>query len=325
MPNTYIKAEQWVSLALAALYRDSVLPNVVTRYDGRGFIGAKDDRVHYKLKPVTKARDYEWRTRTAPIVVDEIYRTDAEIKLDTHTYSANGITDEELTLDISDFGTEIVLPQLEAVRDRLERKVVSALATAPFGLTNLNAVAADSAFTKALGWSAALTSRGMPLTNRTLVVGSAVYPWIMADPKLIQYDSNQATTAYREAMFGRIAGFDAVQSDLIPATAIYALHPTWAVLANLAPEIPQGVTYGARRTFEGYSLRVIRDYDSNYARDRSLVSTFSGISSINDEFARWAQGDTIPTGYEVGDIKITAGEPVLTGKNVRGAKGVFTP
>jgi hypothetical protein len=335
VPNTYIKPEKYVGLALAMLERDTVLPNIVTRYDGAGFIGAKDDTVTIRTEGITKARDYEFRTRTNPIVMDEIYRNAWDIKLDTHTYSAVGITDEELTLDISSFGEEVLSPQMVAIRERLEGKVVTALGAAPFKITDLDAAeATDDPYRWALGARSRLNAQGTPRNGRVLLVGTAVEPWLLDSDKLIRMDPSQAQSAFREATQARMAGFDILSSELIDEDAIYALHSSWAVLANLAPEVPQGVTFGARRAFRGYSLRVIRDYDPNYLRDRSVLSTFTGINSINDEYDRYTAADQSgntarwqarPSGYGVGDIVITDGKPVFTAFNVRGAKGTFTP
>lgn len=334
MPNTYIKAAKYAALAVAALERDVVLPNIVTPFDGRAFVGAEDDTVTFRLPGVTIARDYDWRTRVNPIIVDKIARTKVAIVLDTHTYSANAITDEELTLDIESFQTDVVFPQTDALRNKLESKVINKLAAANFKVTNLNAVTADDPYVFALKARSVLNGQGTPGGRRVLLVGSNVEPWILNSQAVQKSDPTAAKNAYQEAVFGRMAGFDILSSALIGANAIYALHPSWAVLANVAPDVPQGVSYGAKVAFRGYGLRVIRDYDTNYLRDRSVVNTFTGISEVQDEYAFYTTANltdggggtsTIPDGYSVGDIKITDGAPVLTGKNVRGARGTFTP
>ncbi len=318
--NTYIKARKFAALAVGALERDTVLPNIVTRYDANGFVGALNDTVTAKLPGVTVARDYEWRTRTAPIVLDSIGRTSVDIKLDTHVYNAIPITDEELTLDIESFGEEVVVPQVNAIGERLDSKVMAALRAAPFKVTNLAASGSGATPTNAYNWavglSAQMTANGCPATGRVLLVGANPWAWLMQSPQLVTMDPNQATSAFREAVMGRIAGFDVITSALVTANEIFAVHPSWAVLANLAPDVPEGVTYGARRTYKGYSLRVVRDYDPNYARDRSFINTFVGISSVNDEYLRDGAGALTL------DVN---GNPQLTTKNVRGSRGTFTP
>jgi hypothetical protein len=333
--NTYLKPEKYVALALAKLEFESVLPNVVTRYNGDIHKGARNDTVIiWKTDGITKARDYEWRTRNMPIVMDEIYRTSAAIQLGTHTYNGIPLTDEELTMDLSSFATEILDPQMNAVRDRLESKVVTALNNSNFKVTNLDAAESDDPYRFSLQARAVLNAQGTPARGRYLLVGSNVEPWLLDSDKLEKRDLPASASAFREASLYRMGGFDILSSMLIDPNAIFALHQSWAVLGNLAPEIPQGVTYGARQAFQGYSLRVIRDYDANYLQDRSVVSTYSGISEIKDEFLRYTAADETgntaawaarPDGYGVGDIVILDGQPQYTGMNVRGARGTFTP
>ena len=315
MPNTYIKAPKYAALAVGALDRTTVLPQVFTRYDGGNFVGALDDTVTFKLPGVTQARDYEWRTRTNPIVLDKIGRTKISIKLDTHTYSAVPITDEELTLDLENFATEVLDPQMTAVVDRLEGKVIAALRVAPFKTTTLAAATADNPYHKALEWDALLDAQFTPSDNRMLLLGSNAWMWLMKSDALRLYDPQAATTAFRRATVAQIGNFTVVKSARLTANEIFAVHPSALVLANVAPENPQGAVYSSRRSYRGYGLRVLRDYDPNFLRDRSVISTFTGISSVNDEYQTDANGLVL-------DVN---GDPTLTNKNVRGARGTFVP
>jgi hypothetical protein len=313
--NTYLKAPKYAALAVGALDRTTVLPQVFTRYDGGNFVGALDDTVTFKLPGVTQARDYEWRTRTNPIVLDKIGRTKISIKLDTHTYSAVPITDEELTLDLESFASEVLDPQLVAVIERLEGKVMAGLRAAPFKTTNLAAATADNPYKKALEWDALLDSQFTPQDGRMLLLGSNAWMWLMQSDAVRLYDPAQATTAFRKARLAEIANFTVVKSPRLLPNEIFAVHPSALVLANVAPGNPDGAVYSARRSYKGFGVRVLKDYDPNFLRDRSIVSTFTGISSVNDEYQTDVNGLVL-------DVD---GNPQITGKNVRGAKGTFTP
>lgn len=315
MANNYLKAQKYAALAVAALDRTTVLPQVFTKYDGGNFRGAEDDTVSFKLPGVTQARDYEWRTRTNPIVLDKIGRTKISIKLDTHTYSAVPITDEELTLDLSDFNSEILTPQLVAVIERLEGKVMAGLRAAPFNVTDLDAAEADDPYDKALDWAAELDAQYTPVEGRKLLLGSNAWKWIAKSDALVKYDRDAAATAFRKATLGEIAGFDIVKSPRLNPNEIFAVHPSALVLANVAPENPDGAQYSARQQYKGMGVRVLKDYDPNFLRDRSIVSTFTGISSVNDQYLT----------DENGLVLDADGNPQITGKNVRGGKGTFTP
>ncbi|MDQ3275341.1 MAG: hypothetical protein M3Q39_10025 [Actinomycetota bacterium] len=317
--NNYKKAEKYIAAIVGALARDTVLPMTFTRYDGRGFVGAQNDTVTVKLPGVTVARDYEWRTRNNPIVLDLIGRTHVDIKLNQHTTSAVPITDEEDTLDLTDYATEILTPQANAMVEKLERKTLAGLLAAPFKHVGgpIDAAEEDDPFKYALKVGGLLDQDGVPGTGRRIVAGSNAYAWFVESAALQKSDPAAATTAYRQAVPGRLANFDIVNGGrFVDPNAIYPVHSTALILANLAPSIQPGVVWAVRRAYKGYSMRLVRDYDQPFARGRSLLSTFTGVNSVNDEYTYDADG------YFVLDAD---GNPVITGKNVRGARGTFTP
>lgn len=333
MPNhAYPKTEKRVQLALKALLQLSDLSDMVTRIDGGQFVGALGDEVFHTLDAATRARDYEWRTRNAPIVMDEIFRNKIAVRLTDHTYSGNKFTDEEEKLDLTSYSREILAVQVRALVRRLNNKVQTALSTAPFKIVNLAAATADDPFDKALEWQAALDDQGTPDDDRILLLGSAAFRWMAKADGIVKYDTEQARTVFRKGVFGEVAGFQVKKSTVLGPNEIYALDRSWAVMANVAPVVPDGATWGARLQADGYGLRVIRDYDAAYLSDRSIVSTFTGISSVNDEYERHTTASAA-TANTAGD-SAQKGDPVfdftnkvikLTGKNVRGAKGTFTP
>lgn len=314
--NQYLKAKKYAAMIVGALERDTVLPMAFTRFDGNNFRGAEGDTITFRLPGITKARDYEWRTRNNPIVLDLISRTVVSIKLDTHMYSAVPITDEENTLDLESYAQEVLLPQKEALAERYESKVVTALRAVTWSGAAIDAAEEDDPYKWALAVKAKLDAQGTPASGRTLLLGSNAFNWVMTSDQLRMYDPSQALTAFREATVARMAGFDIVDAGLsLGPNEIYAVHASALVIANLAPDIPSGAVWGARARYKGFSARVMRDYDTNFLRDRSVVSTFSGISSVNDEYQRDTNGIVLDT----------EGTPVITGKNARGAKGTFTP
>jgi hypothetical protein len=125
MANGFIKAEQVLNQMLGVLERETVLANLVWRDIPAGaFRGAKDDTVSLRLPAYVEARTRAMRAN-AGITVDNLDETKVDVTLDTHVYKALGIRDEELTLDIVDFGQQVTAPAMNSV----VRKVDDALAT----------------------------------------------------------------------------------------------------------------------------------------------------------------------------------------------------
>lgn len=334
MPNIYIKPEKRAALAVASLHQQSRYGGLVTRFDGNAFVGARNDTLYYETDGVTIARDYEFRKRTNPVIFDEIYKTRLQITLDQHMTQGVKFTDEEEKFDLESYQREILRPQVQAIARKFDAKIATALTNyTGFKTTNHSIapgtdVEGKSALREALKLKAKADADGVPAGRRILLAGANVFAWFAASSAVVTYDPAAAKTVFREGLFGRIAGMDLFDaSQLLGENEFIVLDPSWAVLANASPMVPAGIPWGARSTYEGWSLRVIRAYDVSYATERSLVNTFWGLNPIADEFQRHtaATAATAADGSEKGDVVIVDGAPVLTGKNVRGLRGTFTP
>lgn len=298
MANSFVKAEQVVAQALGVLERETVLANLVWRDPVPSFKGAKNDTVSLRLPAYTSARTRVMRSSTA-LTIDELDETKVDVTLDTHVYKAIGVTDEEMTLDIVDFGAQITAPAMNAV----VRKVDDALATEMAGATYEveEELDADDPYLGFLAAKIALDKASVPAGGRFLAVGSDVELALLSSDRLLRFDStgDASNSALREATIGRIAGFTAVSvPGLDPATAV-AAHRTAFVLSLVAPEVPGGATWGERRTHMGMSLRVLRDYDptpnSGPPLDRLLTDTFMGTGVTADRGELDDDGRFVPS------------------------------
>jgi hypothetical protein len=315
--HNIIKQEQIVALAVPLLASNAWLPQIFTTFNGSTFKGAMNDTVTMKLGRYTTARDYEWRTRLNPTVADKIGTTFVSITLNQHTYSQVAVTNEQLTLDITNYGQEILAPQIKAIIDRINLKIITALAAAPLKITNLNAAAADKPSAFALKARRVLNDAGVPQPGRFILCGTNVEDWMLSSDELTDPQFSGGDAAIKEATLGRLRGFNIISgSSLIGDNDIYVGHRSGLLVANVAPEVPIGSTDAFRASGGGFSLLGTRDYVPTYQQSLSTVSTFTGVSSVNDEITLDSHG--MPTFDSNGD-------PVLTNLNVRIAKGVFTP
>lgn len=314
------KADKVVRLALAIMERNLVSPYLSTRIPdaGRVFNGAKNDTVTLQVGRLRAiAREYEWRTRTNPIVMDDIEGEGGmPFKLDRHFVSATGLTLEHMTLDEINLVNDVVGPQAEAVAEQLEGAVLAKFATIPWKRT-LTFDGADDPYLVALEAKRLLDAdKVAPMSGRAYLVGSNVAAAWLASDRLSRYDSTgqTGTPALREAIIGKLSGAPVVQSlDLDPNFVWYG-HPSALFVANVAPVVPDGAAKGVRGISRGgFAGTWIQDYDANFARDRSLFHAFGGLTDVRDE--RDASGDLLdPTGANY-----------ATAKNVRGIGMTFTP
>ena len=335
-----VKAKKQAQLALPLVEKQLILPLFLTIVGKENFTGAKNDTVSFKIKDssIATARDYDFRGRTGPVILDDIYQAGGNlpIKLNTHVVSATGLEDEHFTLDDIEFATDVLAPQVTAVVERIEAKALTAIRgstsikyTVSFGDTaDPHLVAVES---KRLMDS----EKVAPYSGRVFVVGNDIAAAFRASDRLARFDSTglAGTPALRDAIIGELSGSPVVEHNgLLPAEGYY-LHGTSFVLGNASPDVPRGaVTGNSGISRRGVSVRWIQDYDANYLRDRSIVSSFIGVNEIRDE--RDADGNWIvETGEfdaeELAVMRNKDGSPVVpvavgTRKNVRIVKLNFT-
>jgi P22 coat protein - gene protein 5 len=312
------KPEKLISTALAIMEKRTVTPFLTTRLPDDTFVGAKNDTVTLRIgKLRAVARNYEWRTRTAPIVMDDIQGEGGiAFKLDTHVYSATGLTLEHLTLDEINLVREVVGPQAEAVAADLEAKVLAKFATIPWKRTMAITATTDPHLAAIEARRLLDADKVAPRAGRAYLIGSNVEAAWLASDRLSKFDSTgqEGTPALREAIIGRLAGAPVISMMELDPNFIWYGHTSALALANVAPVVPGGAKTGARGVSRnGFAGTVIQDYDSNYARDRMMFHAFAGLTDIRDE--RAANGDLLDPD----------GSDYATAKNVRGVGITFDP
>ena len=130
-----LKAKRQAQFVMPMVQQQLILPLLMTIVGKDKFVGALGDTVNFKIPSgsIAVARDYDFRGRTGPIVLDDIYQTGGNlpIKLNTHVVSATGLEDEHFTLDDITFASDVLAPQVAAVVEDIEAKALSAINNTP--------------------------------------------------------------------------------------------------------------------------------------------------------------------------------------------------
>lgn len=296
MANSFIKAEAVVGQMLGVLDRDTVALQFVWRDLPEGeFRGAKNDTVSLRVPAYMNARTRTMRANTT-LTVDELDETKVDVTLDTHVYKAVKIRDEELTLDITDFGAQVTEPAMGSVVRGVDDTIFAAMEAATYEVeVDLDE---DDPYLGIVDGRIALNNHSVPASQRWLACGSDVEAAILKSDRLARYDASGSSEVLREAIIGRIGGFTAVSAPgLDPATAI-AAHKTAFAVGLVAPVVPEGAAWGERRTYRDMSLRVLKDYmpdATNGPVDRLLTDTFMGIDAVKDRGTVDDDGKFVPS------------------------------
>lgn len=283
MANTFIKADQIVEAAVLLLQRQLVVANTVWRQPDAKFAGSLDDTITLRVPPVRVARTRTMRS-TDPLVADDLAEQQVPVQLDTHVYDLLNITDEQLTLDIRDFITQILAPQMRGVAEGMENVIVDALQGATF---DADAIPfdeeTDEPYDVLVDASAALNQLNVPRTERVALVGANVEAALLKSDKLSKVNESGTGEALRDAVITRVAGFTVLGSNALDPDEGFCYHRTAIAFGNVAPALPDGAPHKARIATEGFALRHIRDYNPTNSTgpvDRSLVDAFVGAASV---------------------------------------------
>ncbi|MCT2594224.1 hypothetical protein LHJ74_30690 [Streptomyces sp. N2-109] len=316
MAHAFIKPEVITSTALGILEQELIMSSLVWTNPGFDFAGAKDDTLTIRLPGKTTANTFPWRSdrTTDTVQLNDITEDTTTVTLDTDIYSAVALTDEELSLDISDFGSQVLRPQVRAVAEYIDASVQGMITGATYATTVAVAPAtgasddeeAKAIYNGIVEMRTALNSENVPASGRTLLMGSGVEAALLKGGFLRDASQADSDSALREATVGRLLGFDIVVSNLLPANEMYGFVRSAFVLCTRAPAVPSGATFAASQSANGLSMRWIRDYDPMKLRDRSVVSLFSGLNVVQDVSVTNTPGD-------------------LTKSLVRAVKGTYTP
>jgi hypothetical protein len=289
--NSYIKAPKIAAMALGVLEREIVLPALVWRDAGGSFKGAQGDTITIRVPARSTARVRQLRAnRTADfngagiITLDDLAETSVDVTLDQEIYHGTRITDEELTLDITDFGTQVLLPQVRAVAEGLENKLAELMVGATYATTvSIPSSGDDVVYDAMIDARKALNIANVPTNERVVVMGPSMEARFLKDNHLNHADTAGDASALRDATIGRIAGFgQVVVSNALPEDVGFAFHRTAYVLSTQAPAVPDGAPYGASQSYQGLAMRWLRDYDPGNLQDRSILGTYAGANIIAD-------------------------------------------
>lgn len=282
MSNSFLKPEVIANASVGVLDRELVLGRVVWSGSGIDFTGARGDTVSLRVPGRLPARELDWRgDPRGQVQMDSLAEQAVPVALNHHLYSAVPISDEELTLDIDNFGQRVLDPQVRAIATAIDSRIAAMIEDAPYE-TAIGDVSADDPYGSVIDARQALNQNNVPQSGRVLLVGAAFESALLKSDRLSRFDQSGSDTALRDATIGRMGGFTVVSSAAIDPNAAYAFVPSAFVVVTRAPVVPAGATFGASASFGGYSMRWIRDYDASYAQDRSMVSTFAGFNYVLD-------------------------------------------
>lgn len=286
MAHAFIKPTYVVDSAIQYLQGSLILSNLVWRNAFGDFAGKFNDTITVRVPAPTNANTRVLRGtgNQRNLTASDLTEDSFAVTLTDDVYNLILLTDEEKTLDVPDFATQVLARQVDAVARKLDDGVRDLITGAPY--VNPQETTAANFYKALVQARRRLNDNFVPDEGRVLVIGSAIEESILNDDRFVRFDSQGQAAASRleNATLGSILGLNIVRAPNIPYGDAYLFHKTAFVVASRPPAAPTSGAdrVGAVAADGGYALRWLMDYDSTSTTDRSLVDTFVGYKAITD-------------------------------------------
>jgi hypothetical protein len=281
--NTFFTPQQVAAVALTLLQDDQLFASTFNRDYQDNFGAGKGATVNVRIPAALKARRLGGLTPSGAISTDNLTETTTSVSLSDTTYSAVYLTDADLTLNIEDFSRQVVKPQMDGITADIEALALATLQTVTPTVTAGTPVAGqmhaydptkpDAQFVEARKM---LRDNGAPANGLYAAVGTGIYADLVASNLLTPALNAGNTDALYDATVQRLRGFTVMESNELGDGEIIWYQGDAVTMAVVAPQIPQGATFGASMSGPNGAIRWIRDYDPTMLQDRSVFSAFLG-------------------------------------------------
>lgn len=280
--SDFLKPEKIVATLLGLLVRDLTLPQIVWRDPVGDFGGVKNDTISIRLPAYAPAHQRVMRAGTSR-TKDEIHERKVDLTLDTDIYKWIGISDEELTLDIVDFGAQVLVPISQGIALGVEGKLASVITAASYENTiTFNSASQDPYKDVAVTARQYLSAANVPLEGRSIICGSQLEASFLRSDDFVRADRSGTTQTLREALIGRVAGFDVYTTNAVAPDEAYAFHRTAYAMSSKIPAVPDGAPWGARQSYQGIQMRAVRAFDIEHVEDQLAFDSWLGAAAVKD-------------------------------------------
>lgn len=292
MPNTYITPSLIARTALATLHHSMVLANLVWRDFDADFTGKQGDTVTVRKPATFTAEEF---VRANGITLQDVVEDSVPVVIDTIANVSVAVTDEEMTLDIESFQTQILNGMVIAIAEKIDGDLAELLVDTAEGAGGGGTV--DGSTTPTAAYREALAKLGrakLPLTERYAVLSPEAHADVLGEDKLIKVNESGSSNALRQAIIGDLLAFlnytsgvfghgagDRGQADGV------AFHKQAVALVVRPLNTPKGVAASqvSRENFNGLSLRTVYSYNHDKKQDEVSVDVLYGLEALRKEAA----------------------------------------
>jgi len=278
MANTFLTPDIIAREALMVLRNNAVMSKLVHR-DYSNEFAAVGDTITIRKPATFEAKEY-----TGTLNIQDATEGNTSVTLNKHLDVSFAVGSKELTLDIKDFSTQLLVPAMQAFADKIDKYLIAEEANATNRVNHASGAIAPADLIAA---RKVLNDNAAPLAGRNFVIGTQAEADLLGSDLFVSAEKvGDNGTALREASLGRKFGLDtyvdqniAKVDDYVPALAF---HKNAIALVTRPLALPKGSANASYINYDGFALRVVMDYDINKKTDVISIDMLCGTKLLDD-------------------------------------------
>lgn len=305
MGNTFLTPDIIAREALMQLRNNAVMAGLVHRDYSDEFVGGVGDTI-----TIRKPAQFEAKEFNGSISVQDATEAGVQVKMDKLLDVSFAVTSKQMSMDIADFSRQLLVPAMQAFRDKIDLYLIKAAADTVTQNVSYTS-GTDNIRNKVVDARKYLTEAAAPLEDRVFVYGSDIEADLLKTDLFLTADKvGDEGTALREASLGRKFGMDFYADQNIDAQASkvdgLVFHKNAIALVTRQLELPQGASQSAIVNYDGFGLRVVYGYDINSKTDTISIDMLCGVAILDKDIAATINND-VPSVSISGEDTVAAG------------------
>ena len=276
MANTFLTIDMIAKEALMILRKNAVMAGLVHRDYSKEYVAGVGDTITIRKPATFTVKDF---VESTGITVQDATEEKQTVKMDKFYDVSFAVTSKDLTMNISDFSEQLLVPAMMAFRDKIDAEIIKVAETATHTVTHAEGLIAPADVISA---RKLLNDGATPLSMRSLVVGTQAEADLLSSELFVSADKVGDTEGLKEASLGRKFGFDTYVDQNVGKKSL-AFHKNALAFVTRPLALPQGNKESAIVNYDGFGLRVVKDYDINKKKDIISIDMVCGVALLNDD------------------------------------------
>ena len=275
MANTFLTIDMIAKEALMILRKNAVMAGLVHRDYSKEFVAGVGDTITIRKPATFVVKDF---VESTGITVQDATEEKQTVKMDKFYDVSFAVTSKDLTMSISDFSAQLLVPAMMAFRDKIDAEIIKVAEGATHTVTHAEGLIAPADVISA---RKLLNDGATPLSMRSLVVGTQAEADLLSSELFVSAEKVGDTEGLKEASLGRKFGFDTYVDQNVGKKSL-AFHKNALAFVTRPLALPQGNKESAIVNYDGFGLRVVKDYDINKKKDIISIDMVCGVSLLDD-------------------------------------------